>query len=175
MKAIKTFVAMFLAITFAIPAYAGTLSETLAGVAAGGLVGGVGCRNCDSRTRNRVAGATAIAGGLIGYSMGDRSDRREAIDQQRYQPQYQQQPVLVASPHPQQVWVEQPQVQTQIPSAYRQMYYGKSVQRAAVEGDCDEQYYRGTYNPDAAHAYCEGRRQRERQVQDAYQAGLQGN
>lgn len=176
MKAFKIIIALILSAATAIPVSAGTLSETLGGTIIGGAIGGVGCRNCNPKTRNIAAGVGAVAGGLVGYSMGDRSDRREAIEQQRYQPQYQSAPVLVASPRPQEVWVEQAQpVQQQIPSAYRQMYYSKSVQRAAVEGDCDEQYYRGTYNPDAAHAYCEGRRERERQVQSAYQAGLNGN
>ena len=45
--------------------------------------------------------------------------------------------------------------------------------------DCDEQYYKGVYDPDLARAYCQGHRQavwRERQTarRAAYEAGIRG-
>lgn len=181
MKTIKALIAVVLVSSFNMPVFAGTNTETAAGAVIGGLVGGAACRNCSPRSRNIAAGVAALAGGLVGNSMGDRSDRREAQVQQHLNNETTYvnrpvEPVLVASPRP---TVQQDEVVVQrlgpFP-AYRQTRYVQQAAPApAPAGECDEQYYRGNYNPQAAHAYCEGRRVRERQVREAYEEGLAGN
>lgn len=198
MKTIKAIVAIFLAATFITPAFAGTNSETGAGALVGALMGRGICHNCNTRNQNIATGVGALAGAFTGYSMGDRNDRRMDQQQQRinndaYANQnYQTRtvaPVYVNSNQPVQSndgWVDMGPAQVaqvaQETRVVRQPVivhtdYVQPVQqpvRRVQRGDCDEEYYHGNYNPQAAHAYCEGRRQREREVLTAYQEGLNG-
>lgn len=159
----KIFIAM-LVVTMAVPAWAGTNAETGFGAIVGAVAGRALTRHSDQRTQNIATGLGALAGGMAGNAYGDRADRREVIQQQyanndtyRSLPQETRVVRSVETPRVTE-WVEQPQ----------------PVQRVSRGSDCDEAYYRGQYNPEAAQAYCQGRRERDRQVREAYQAGLAG-
>jgi hypothetical protein len=160
-------------------AFAGTTSDSAGGAILGAIVGRAGCHNCNARNQNLATGAGALAGGLLGYSVGDRQDRREAIQQSRggfsdtVNSSRTVRTVDVSQGQPMaSEWVEQPVVQTR----YVEPVQVRTVRQPAVvrDGGCDEQYFHGTYNPEAAQAYCQGRRERERMVREAYAEGLAG-
>lgn len=170
------------------PAFAGTDQETIAGAVIGAALGRAGCHNCNQRTQNIATGVGALAGGLVGNSYGDRQDRREATQRGTWQQPTQTayvptnqggsfsrtvQPTYSNAVASNDGWVTQPE-----PIVERRVYVQPVVQRQVTrvtrDDNCDEQNYRGNYNPEAARAYCDGRRERERQVREAYAEGLAG-
>lgn len=175
MKKIITILALFATIATE-PAFAGTTSESATGALLGAIAGRAVTRNSDSRKQNIATGVGALAGGMLGYSMADRNDRREnRADAQTYGNQGGSfartvQPVYADSCS-NDGWVEQPVVERRVvvqPAIERRV-----VREVRSEG-CDTEYFRGQYDPEAAAAYCEGKRAREDRLRQAYQAGLNG-
>lgn len=149
-------------------AQAGELGQALGAIIGIGVGSQLGAGN--GRT------AAMIIGGLVGNELG--RDRSPQSQNYNYPPGYNAGPgyypiapygtrnmtVPVAPP----VYVNQgPQVYAQVP------------QPEVIMPPCDEQYYDGEYNPQAARAFCQGQRariQREmrRQQAEAYRKGNEG-
>lgn len=184
MKTIKTLIIAVLSFALAAPAFADNqFIDGLIGAVAGTAVGSkVGKGN--GRKAAMVAGA--LGGAWLGNTIGDDSERqhRETLRANAYQTSAERngyvstsQRSYVAAPARQEIeYVEQP-VQR------RQVMVRQSQQTMQ---DCDTENYNGEFDPEMAQAYCRGqaerarveqrRMQREKQIamQQAYQAGLQG-
>lgn len=198
MKSIKTLFVSFILFTIAVPAFAGQWGDTATGGVIGAIAGRGICNNCSSRNKNIATGAMAIGGALLGNSIGSRSDRQADMQQQRISQQGQQQgqwqevssqpvggsfsrtvrSVDVSQQQPT-TWITDDQPQPVV-RRVAVMPSREIIERRPVsvqqDVECDEEYYHGQFNPEAAHAYCKGRRDsakiRERQIREAYQEGL---
>lgn len=182
MKTIKLFILAIAMFAMATPAFADQqLIDSLVGAVAGGGVGRYACRNCKQSTKNIATGVAALGGAWVGSKVGDDSGQRFQQDQQQRadianarmaqndrrqeQPVYQQTYARSAPT----TWINN-EVEV-APVAVTRVVRAAPVARTA---ECDEEYYHGNFNPEVAHAYCEGRRQREQAVRQAYSEGLAG-
>jgi len=175
MKHTKRIVIALVLAALSLPALADNqLIDSLIGAAVGGGGARALCRHCNTRNRNVATAVGALGGAWVGSSVGDSTNARFNPQQQYYAPQtyamqetaYRSEPVRTMSWVPQQaspsVWEDQPQ-----PRRPARVVVSRN-------GDCDEEYYHGRYDPEMARAYCEGRYSRERRVREAYEEGLSG-
>lgn len=174
MKSIKTLIIAVLSFSLAAPAFADNqLIDSLIGSAVGAAAGSkIGKGN--GRKAAMVAGA--LGGAWLGSTIGDDSERRhrETLRSNAYQTSAERNGYVSSAERIE--YVEQP-VQR------RQVIVRPSQQ---MMQDCDTENYNGEYDPEMAQAYCRGQAERERMearriqreraraVQNAYQAGLQG-
>lgn len=184
MKSIKTLIIAVLSLALAAPAFADNqLIDSLIGAAVGTAAGSkVGKGN--GRKAAMVAGA--LGGAWVGSTIGDDSERRhrETLRSNAWQTSAERNGYVSSAesnyqpaPRYQEVeYVAQPVQRQQV--IVRQSYQPMQ--------DCDTENYNGEYDPEMAQAYCRGQaerariearrmqREKERAIQNAYQAGLRG-
>lgn len=200
MNKIKFIIVAFVMSAMAAPAFA---DQQLIDAVIGAAVGGGGTRalykgNNQSK-RNILTAAGALGGAWVGSKVGDDSGRRFEQQQAQRESHFQQsQPMnngyqggfsgsssssrmvrAVDVSQPSTTWVEEP-VRVETQPVYVSSQPVRRVVRPVVSGSCaNEEYYRGEFNPEAAQAYCQGRKdaeaRRARVVQQAYADGLSGN
>lgn len=163
MNIAKQFFIAFILYSMTVPVFAGNqLIDSLIGAAAGGGAARAICHNCNTRNRNIATAAGALGGAWVGSNIGDSSNHRR---QQQFQPTQTYGDAYRESVR-QVVPVETTYVREETPTRV-----AESTRVVRRDRDCDEEYYHGQYNPELAHAYCEGRRARLRQMQEAYSEG----
>lgn len=164
-------------------AFAGQWGETTTGAVVGAIIGRGACSHCSTRNQNIATGVMAVAGGLAGNAYGDRADRQEATQRGSYASSVDNTRVVrtvdVSRSMPSNDgWVDQgpatPVVQETRYVETTRPVIRRVVQPVVRESGCDEEYFHGQFNPEAAQAYCQGKRERERMVREAYAEGLAG-
>lgn len=188
MKTIKQFFVAVMILALSVPAMAD--NQVIDSLIGGAIGGAAGNQIGKGRGKQAATVAGALAGAWLGGSIGDDSGKRhrENLRSQQYQADNQSGGYAGSTGGSQRVVYEQ--------APQRQVieYVDQPVQRRQVirqqqqpqASDCDTEYYDGEYDPDMAQAYCRGQQQRQRQefirmkrekeraVQAAFQAGLQG-
>lgn len=184
MKYLKSIIIAVLSFALVVPAYAD--NQVIDSLIGGAIGGAAGNQIGKGRGKQAATVAGALAGAWLGGTIGDDSERRhrEQLRSQGYMTSaernelernasYQQRPAPA---------YREPVRQYSQPEYYEH----RPVRQAAPVSNCDEEYYKGEYNPDLAQAFCRGQAQRERieqarmqrlraQMADqAYQEGLQG-
>jgi hypothetical protein len=182
MSSIKSIFIAFVMSTLAVPAFADNqMVDSLIGAAAGAAAARGLCHNCNTRHKNAATAVGGLGGAWVGSSVGDASNatfnppqRRQQqmanVDQNNYRRQPQSAPIGTT-------WINEPAAQPVQQAQYVQPVQTRVVRPTPVatnRSDCDEEYYRGEFNPELARVYCQGKRDRDRQLRQAYNDGLSG-
>lgn len=190
MNIIKRILIAVSLIAFAAPAMADQQGiDTLIGA----VLGGGGARALSSHVqsnskRNMITAAGALAGAWGGSKIGDDSGQRFQQQMDQRERHFQQTQVNVSQNDGQWHTVSEPSNRSVAPvyvnEPVRTVYTEERapvvvpVRRVVTQRttDCDEEYYRGQYDPEMAQAFCKGLREaaarRQQQLREAYIAGL---
>ncbi len=161
------------------------------GVVGGGIVRALTSHMTNNRNRNIATGLGVLAGAWAGSKVGDDSESHFQQQQQQRERHYQQGQANMVQSDGQwhtvndtsnravaPVYVDQPVRTVYVDDRAPVAPVAVPVRHVVVHhsNDCDEEYYRGRYDPEMAQAFCKGLReaatQRQQQLREAYMAGL---
>lgn len=182
MKYLKSIIIAVLSFALVVPAYAD--NQVIDSLIGGAIGGAAGNQIGKGRGKQAATVAGALAGAWLGGTIGDDSERRhrEQLRSQGYATSAERNEQERNSSYQQRPAYREPVRQYSQPEYYEQ----RPARQAQPVSNCDEEYYKGEYNPDLAQAFCRGQAQRARldqarmqreraQMADqAYQEGLQG-
>jgi uncharacterized protein YcfJ len=181
MKSIKQIFVAAMIFILAVPAMADNqVIDSLIGGAIGGAAG-----NQIGKGRGKQAATVvgALAGAWLGGTIGDDSGSHHRDNLQMQQRQINSQNNGYGGNVQRVVYEQVPQRQT---VQYVEAPQRRQVQQVVQQNDCDSEYYNGEYDPEVASAFCQGQQERARQnynrskkdkeraIRAAYQAGLEG-
>jgi len=181
MKTIKQIFVAVMILVLAVPAMAD--NQVIDSLIGGAIGGAAGNQIGKGRGKQAATVAGALAGAWLGGTIGDDSGSRHRDNLQMQQRQINSQQNGYAGNVQRVVYEQAPQRQVvqyvEAPQQQRRQVVQQNV-------GCDTEYYNGEYDPEVAQAFCQGQEERARQnyqrskkdkeraIRSAYQAGLQG-